>query len=188
MASTTAFRSRKGENYSQAGLLLWGVFYAYGGVTSKAFIHTEWYEGFLTWFMCGKWTTQSVFWTLCREESSTPEFTACLLLLHLLTLSKSFTIPPILFNISKYQKGNTFLLHGPWWADLVWMLSGVVGCQNISCLEHLFTDNTGMSHVKVNFGVPLNLWLIRHALATFQTGVSPSTLSLYHRLHHSVQL
>ena len=106
----------------------------------------------------------------------------------ILTLSKSFTISPILFNISKYQKGNTFLLHGPWWADLVWMLSGVVSCQNISCLEHLFTDNTGMSHVKVNFGVPLNLWLIRHVLATFQTGVSPTSLSLYHRLHHSVQL
>ena len=128
MASTTAFRSRKGENYSQAGLLLWGVFYAYGGVTSKAFIHTEWYEGFLTWFMCGKWTTQSVFWTLCREESSTPEFMACLLLLHLLTSSKSFTISPIVFNISKTSERQYIFTA---WSMVSWLGLDALWCSEL---------------------------------------------------------
>ena len=68
------------------------------------------------------------------------------------------------------------------------MLSGVVGCQNISCPEDLLTDNARMGHVQVNFGVPLYLGLISHVLATFQTGVTPTPLALYHRLHHSVQL
>ena len=68
------------------------------------------------------------------------------------------------------------------------MLSGVVGCQNISCPEHLLAYNTGMGHVKVYFSVPLYLGLISHVLATFQTGVSPTPLSLDHRLHHGVQV
>ena len=99
-----------------------------------------------------------------------------------LKLSKSTLV------YSKISLKERSSLHSPRGADLVRMLSGVVGCQNISSSEHLLTDYTGMSHVQVIFSMPLYLGLIRHVLSTFQTGVSPTPLPVYHGLHHSVQL
>ena len=103
-----------------------------------------------------------------------------------LKLSKSTLVySKISLKLSMKEQSS---LHSPGGADLVRMLSGVVGCQNISSSEHLLTDYTGMSHVQVNFSMPLYLGLIRHVLSTFQTGVSPTPLPVYHGLHHSVQL
>ena len=68
------------------------------------------------------------------------------------------------------------------------MVSTIVNCQSISCLELFLTDHTMMCNVHVNFSVPHRLGLAVEGLSTSIAHVRPRLQPPNHRLQDGIQL
>ena len=80
------------------------------------------------------------------------------------------------------------LLHGPRWHNFVRMLSCVMGCKGIPCLEGSLTDNTEVGHVKVNLCMSLSCLFPQKGLVAAEAEELSVMSSRYHFIHKRIQV